>query len=100
MATSTTGDNVTAEQCLDHLAFTEQVCPDCNLAVDAYGNTENSFKYCSFPDCGCDGARLCMAGEASERANGQNVEGMWSGKTEQQRKAVFDLIGSLAKESK
>lgn len=90
----------TPEECIDHLAFTEQVCPDCNLLVDVYGNTEGSFKHCSFPDCGCDGARLCMAGEASDRACGQNVEGMWTGKTGQQRKAVFSLLDSLAKEQK
>jgi hypothetical protein len=28
---------------------------------DKYGNTEDDFQNCSFPDCGCDGARLCMA---------------------------------------
>jgi hypothetical protein len=28
---------------------------------DKYGNTEDDFQNCSFPDCGCDGARLCDA---------------------------------------
>lgn len=28
---------------------------------DKYGNTEYNFQYCCFPDCGCDGARLCDA---------------------------------------
>lgn len=28
---------------------------------DKYGNTEDDFQNCSFPDCGCAGARLCMA---------------------------------------
>jgi len=28
---------------------------------DEYGNTEDEFIYCSFPDCGCPGARNCMA---------------------------------------
>mgnify|MGYP001613519268 CR=1 FL=1 len=28
---------------------------------DKYGNTEDNFRYCCFPDCGCDGARLCDA---------------------------------------
>ena len=85
-------------KCVDHLAFTDSVCPDCKLHVDAYGNTENQFDHCSFPDCGCDGARLCMAGSASDRALTQNVEGMWSGKTGEQRAAVGRLLGSLTKE--
>lgn len=83
--------------CLDHLSFTNEVCPDCSLAVDSYGNTEDKFEHCSFPDCGCDGARLCMAGEASEHAAGGNVEGMWSGKTTEQRRAVGDLVGFVTK---
>ena len=29
--------------------------------ADQYGNTESNFRNCCFPDCGCDGARLCMA---------------------------------------
>ena len=36
-----------------------------------------------------------MAGEASERAQTENVEGMWRGKTQEQRKAVFSLLGSI-----
>lgn len=33
---------------------------------DKYGNTEKDpFRYCSFPDCGCDGHRLCMAREGA-----------------------------------
>lgn len=85
----------TPEECLHHLDYAEQTCPGCKEPVDPYGNTTYDFKYCSFPDCGCDGARLCMAGDASDRALGQNVEGMWSGKTTKQRKAVFDLLESL-----
>ena len=85
------------DKCIDHLNFTMGVCPDCGLSVDAYGNTEDQFEHCSFPDCGCDGARLCMAGEASERAIQQNVEGMWTGKTRQQRAAVFSLVKELRK---
>ena len=91
---------MTADKCVGHLDFTKTVCPDCGLCVDAYGNTEAQFNYCCFPDCGCDGARLCMAGEASARATEQNVEGMWRGKTKKQRQAVFGLIGSLSKEGK
>lgn len=30
--------------------------------TDRYGNTEaDPFAFCTFPDCGCDGARLCQA---------------------------------------
>lgn len=31
--------------------------------VDEYGNPVDGDRviYCCFPDCGCDGARLCMA---------------------------------------
>lgn len=78
--------------CKSHLDYASGTCPDCNEPVDAYGNTESEFKYCSFPDCGCDGARLCMAGDASEAALDGNVEAMWSGKTPEQRKAVGSLI--------
>lgn len=88
-------------RCVDHLEFVGQVCPDCLLEVDAYGNTEAQFEHCCFPDCGCDGARLCMAPSgASSRSCDQNVEGMWSGKTPQQRKAVFSLLGSIIEEDK
>ena len=38
-----------------------ETCPVCSLVPDEYGNTEADFLNCSFPDCGCDGARNCMA---------------------------------------
>lgn len=89
------------DKCVDHLNFCGQVCPDCNLEVDDYGNTEAQFDNCCFPNCGCDGARLCMAPSgASDRSCSQNVEGMWSLKTREQRKAVSELIASVGKESK
>lgn len=85
--------------CVDHLNFTGAVCPDCGHEVDDYGNTEAQFDNCCFPDCGCDGARLCMAPSgASDRALGGNVEGMWTGKTVEQRAAVLGLVGELSKE--
>lgn len=87
------------DKCIDHLDFTDQTCPDCSLEVDAYGNTEDQFDYCAFPDCGCDGSRLCMAGEASDFAQRANVEGMWTGKTNEQRSAVLDLYGEVLKEA-
>lgn len=84
-------------RCIDHLDFTDSQCPDCGLEVDGYGNTEAQFDHCSFPDCGCDGARLCMAGSASDRALGGNVEGMWTGKTRAQKSAVLKLLGEVNK---
>jgi hypothetical protein len=66
-------------KCVDHLNFCGTNCEDCGLFVDAYGNTEDQFDYCSFPDCGCDGERLCMASNgASDNARDFNVEGMYS----------------------
>lgn len=84
------------DKCLDHLEFTDEKCPDCNLDVDQYGNTEaQPDDYCSFPDCGCDGSRLCMAGEASDYAIKRNVEGMYHGRSIEQRTARMDLAGDL-----
>jgi hypothetical protein len=43
--------------------------------VDRYGNGPDEQRYCSFPDCGCDGARLCQAEEGPHRgAMGLNIE--------------------------
>jgi len=43
--------------------------------VDDYGNTEADFKNCCFPDCGCDGARNCMAPSgANYGSNTLNIE--------------------------
>lgn len=90
-----------SDSCVDHLDFCGEKCPDCGLDVDRYGNTERQFDHCSFPECGCDGARLCMAPSgASERCLKQNVEGMWRARTREQRAAVFSLIGDIAKEKK
>lgn len=91
----------TPDECYDHLDYAEGICPGCKEPVDPYGNTAYDFKYCSFPNCGCDGARLCMAKEGpSDRAYDGNVEGMWSGKTKEQRAAVFKLIDEVNKERK
>lgn len=57
--------------------YAGEACIGCGEEIDQYGNTESDFNACSFPDCGCDGARLCMAGEASERATQYNGEGMY-----------------------
>lgn len=81
-------------RCVDHLDFSGRECPDCGLAVDAYGNTEERFNdYCSFPDCGCDGSRLCGAlNGPSENSCADNVEGMWSGKTRAQTRARIGMM--------
>ena len=40
-----------------------------NGLLDQYGNTEaDPFHYCTFPDCGCDGARLCQARSGANTA--------------------------------
>ena len=54
-----------------------EICSECKLEVDDYENTEEDFLNCCFPDCGCDGERLCMApGGANEDARRCNVENM------------------------
>lgn len=45
--------------------------------VDQYGNPVSGDRliFCCFPDCGCDGARLCMAERgASGAALSLNIE--------------------------
>ena len=39
--------------------------------VDQYGNPMDvsSLPFCCFPDCGCDGARLCMADSGANNAS-------------------------------
>jgi hypothetical protein len=54
--------------CKDIHDCLEGTCPECGLFVDAYGNTEDDFRNCCFPDCGCDGARVCMAPSGCSRA--------------------------------
>jgi len=60
------------------------------MEEDEYGNTEDDpFHFCTFPNCGCDGARLCHARSgANDNANRYNVEGMYRRK---------DKIAVLAK---
>ena len=73
-------------ECIDHLDFVGIICPDCNLEVNEYGNTEGQpIDYCQFPDCGCDGARLCMANKPNENADQYNVEGMYTDKNPRAR---------------
>lgn len=85
------------DKCLvPHEDYVNEVCPECQEKVDTYGNTEGQpFDFCTFPDCGCDGARLCMTGEPNADALGCNVEGMWTAKnkTRKQKKGILDLYG-------
>ena len=88
--------------CVDHLNFMGETCPDCGLEVNEYGNTEaQPIDYCQFPHCGCDGARLCMAKEGpSDYACEGNVEGMWEGSSPNQVRARSELILRVMKEDK
>jgi hypothetical protein len=66
-----------AAECIHLPDYAGETC-GCGEEIDRYGNTPNDFRFCSFPDCGCDGARLCMAGTASEAAGKYNVENMYA----------------------
>lgn len=58
---------------------------------------------CTYPDCGCDGSRLCYARNPTEMALGFNVEGMWTVQGKHmavaRRKAV-EAINAAALEGK
>lgn len=50
---------------------------ESQMTVDRYGNDPDSDRlvYCCFPDCGCDGARLCMAEKGANFCSQQlNIE--------------------------
>ena len=101
MSNQTADQVVTHEQlCLEHLDHAGEICKGCGDPIDDYGNTEYSFKYCSFPDCGCDGARLCMAGEASETAMRINIENLHGGKTREHVKARMGLLDLVREKNK
>lgn len=85
------------EMAFDHQPQT--VCGHCQLEVDKYGNTEGDFRNCSFPDCGCDGARLCMAPNgASEDSLRCNVEAMYRRKDAEAVRAKMGLLALVASE--
>lgn len=90
-------DRQANEECIYHLDHAGGICPGCKEEVDEFGNTESSFKFCCFPNCGCDGERLCMAGESNKNARACNVEGMWNLKGSKAKKAVADLMHLVAK---
>lgn len=84
-----------------HIDYVGEKCPTCELDIDEYGNTEDSFQYCSFPNCGCDGARLCMAKEgASEHSVMGNVEGMWCRNDAEALKAKCYLLDLCNRKSR
>ena len=77
----------------------EQTCEE----EDKYGNPVNGDRliYCRFPDCGCDGSRLCMAETGpSDRACRQNVEGMYFRTDKRAIAARMGLVIDIAKERK
>ncbi len=65
-------------------------------AEDEYGNPTDGSRIinCCYPDCGCDGARLCQAENgASARAASYNVEGIYRSKDGRARmKALGDIL--------
>ncbi len=64
------------EQAEDHEPLEE--CDFCGLPADEYGNTEEDFLNCCFPNCGCDGSRLCQAPSgANADSLTCNVENMY-----------------------
>ena len=57
--------------------MSEPIYNDDGEEVDQYGNpvSGDRLDFCCFPDCGCDGARLCMAKSgASSVAMTMNIE--------------------------
>lgn len=78
-----------------------------NEREDDYGNpitddgdyVDDRIIYCVFPDCGCDGERLCMAENGSSgRARKQNVEGMYQRKDPQAIRARMSLAADVMRE--
>jgi len=75
-------------------------CPHCETALqNGFCEPCDRLINCCYPDCGCDGARLCMAENgASDFSLSSNVEAMWRGKTREQRRGVFMLLDHMSKE--
>lgn len=77
--------------------------PTDECAEDKYGNLmadlENGrMVNCCFPDCGCDGERLCMAENgASDYARSRNLEGMYSRKDKSAKEARIGLMTDIQK---
>ena len=60
----------TAGMIAEHLDAVIEALID-TTGIDKYGNPidGSSLPYCCFPDCGCDGARLCMAESGASSAS-------------------------------
>ena len=86
-----------SNKCVDHLNYSNEICPGCNLLVNEYGNTEETpLDYCSFPHCGCDGERNCPAeGGSNNDSKKCNLEGMWESNSKDAKKAVLNLISLI-----
>jgi hypothetical protein len=79
--------------CIDHSPEFKK-CKECGLEIDEYGNTDAEFIYCSFPNCGCDGSRLCMAKNGPNEYSAEcNVEGMYQGKSPEHIRARMKFAG-------
>ena len=77
--------------------------PDDDENFDEYGNPKDGSRLinCCYPNCGCDGARLCMAENgASERSQRTNVEGMWQRTDKRSIRARMELYGDILQEKK
>ncbi len=72
-----------------------------NGLTDDYGNPLDGDRliYCVYPNCGCDGERLCMAENgASDRSRKFNVEGMYRTKDGRARmRALGDIVSGEGK---
>jgi hypothetical protein len=88
------------EQVFDHSPF--YICPECYLQCDRYGNTEQDYReFCSFPDCGCDGQRLCNAKSGANADSVKcNVEGMYRRRDSKAVRAKLALVGLVIERSK
>lgn len=73
------------------------------VECDLYGNPVDGDRliYCCFPDCGCDGERLCMAENgASDRALRGNVEGMYQRKDKAAIRGRLELLAICLEDEK
>ena len=71
-----------------------------NKIIDGEYESGGRPTYCVFPDCGCDGERLCMAvNGASVCASVQNVEGMYRRTDKRAVRARMDLAADVSREN-
>ena len=76
-----------------------EICLHCKLEVDKSGNTEEDFLNCSYPRCGCDGVRLCVAKNgANANSKKYNVEGVYQRTDKTAIKAKLGLLRIVSKD--